>query len=471
MQDSHSQLTNTLTTTRQRLLLLIAAAFTAALLVVLIAWGYTPTNDGEGYIESARQCLDQGQPYPTLATYRSEPFVWNVGFINLVELSLWLCGSLWPLLATLCLMKGATALFMALTANRLLGFKAALAALILFVAYPNNWGQSTMLASEIPSTFLAVAATYIVVRTSQSACAAPTPRRSLRLSSCGAVSPRLLLLLAGLILGLANWMRPTATIFLLSTALYIILTWRSHRTAAVALLVAGYVLFITTVGTACHWRTGHFVYQARSYWFSMVDECYDQASPAPHWNQPVWPKGTPRYIDHREGMDCFDYERIWRQRSLDWLASHKLQYLSKLPARLYYMYRNDYDNLAAFIADKRNPAENYITLPFRNILHEASSLNAVQLLALIATLFYYALLLLAAAGTVATLRSTRRQSSCGAVFPRLPLLLPLAIVVGGTLALIAVMHGEPRFKDPLMPYLFLLAGAVVTISQKPHKTH
>jgi hypothetical protein len=38
------------------------------------------------------------------------------------------------------------------------------------------------------------------------------------------------------------------------------------------------------------------------------------------------------------------------------------------------------------------------------------------------------------------------------------LFLPLLIAVGGSLLLVLIMHGETRFKDPLMPFIFMLAA-------------
>lgn len=406
--------------------------------------GYTPTNDGVGYIELAQQCLAEHTIYPNTTIYHQEPFVWNIGIINLTELSLWLMGSITPLLVLLCALKAATALFLALTTRQLFSSQAAIVVLLLFMLYPNNWGQSTMVSSEIPSTCLAMAALWLAVKDYGTD------------GSHNSYNTYARYFLAGILLALANWFRPTAIIFIIAIALWLIVKRRNVCLTATASLLAGYALLILAVGTSCYLRTGHFVYQARSFWFSMVDECYDEAAVAPHWGQPVWPEGTPRYIENREGMDCFDYEKIWRERSLSYLKEHKLHYLTKLPGRLYYMYQSDYDNLPAFLEDKTKPENNYITLPFRHLLSEAGSLSRAQWLALICMIAYVALLLMAIAGTVMQLRQGHWQR----------LLLPLCVVVGGSLLLVLVMHGETRFKDPLMPCLFMLAAIPLSANRK-----
>ncbi|MBR4897720.1 MAG: glycosyltransferase family 39 protein [Prevotella sp.] len=444
MQDSHHSINN-----KHITIYLLTAIYLVWLLAVLLFFGYTPTNDGVGYIELAQQCLTEHQPYPTVTIFTQVPFIWNIGIINLTELIIWLTGSIMPLLVLLCVMKAATAFFLSLTAERLFSTPVAIVALVLFIVYPNNWGQSTMVSSEIPSTCLSMIAVYLVAKGygANGAIGANKPNRA-----NGS------LFFAGLLLALANWFRPTATIFMLCIILFLIVYQRKKSLRPIAELITGYIIFIAVVGTSTFFRTGRFLYQARSYWFSMVDECYDEATVAPHWGQPIWPEGTPRYIANRTDMDCFDYEQIWKKRSIDYLKNHKTTYLKKLPGRLYYMYQNDYDNMSAFLAEKSQPEKNFITIPFRHLTSEAPSLSMAQWMSLLCMLCYVAVLMMAILGTIVMLRRHRCKS----------LFLPLSIVVLGTLMLILLMHGETRFKDPLMPSLFMLAATSIPIKKAHH---
>lgn len=416
MQDSHRQINHPL--------YIIAASFFVWLLAVLLIFGYTPTNDGIGYIEYAEKCLKQGQLYPTASLYHEIPFVWNIGIINLVELSLWLSQSLWPLLILLCLMKSVTCLITGLIAQKIFSQKTAIIAMLLFALYPNNWGQSTMISSEIPSTCFAVTAVYVAICQHN-------------------------LFLCGLLLAVANWFRPTATIFISSMIVFYILCRHKRVFRKIICLMTGFLLFVIVVGSSTYLRTGHFIYQSQSYWFSMVDECYDGAEVAPHWGQPVWPEGTPRYIENHETMDCFQFERIWSKRSLDWLTNHKSYYLAKIPGRLYYMYQSDCDNMSAFLTSKSHPENNFITLPYRSLLSQWSTLNEAQWLSLFNLLMYFVLLALSFLASISLYRQRRFSQT----------ILPVIVIVIGTLMLVIVMHGETRFKDPLMPFFYMLAAA------------
>ena len=402
---------------------------------MLFIFGYTPTNDGEGYIEYAQIAIGDGQPYPTLNHIVGKPYIWNSGIINLVALSLWLCKSLMPLLILLCVMKALTALLLARTTAILFDERTALIALLLYILYPNNWGQSTMLSSEIPMAFFAMLAFYITVKTIQ--------KNNYQLFIINYQ-----LLSAGAFLALANWFRPVAAIFIVAFIIYFVICKRRNWLRFSANLIAGYLLVIAIIGTSCYLRTGYFLYQADSLWFNMAEATYE-TDEQPHYNADPFPLGTARYIDDMQHKTAIECSHIWRERSLKWLKQHPMEYLSKIPSRIYYTYKNDIDNLVAFLPQKDNPATNNITLPLGSLRTQFSQLSGVQYFALFCTVLYILLLLLAIGGSIRQLRH------CS-----LSVFLPLFIIVMGSLALALLIHGETRFKAPFMPFIFMLAATI-----------
>ena len=450
MQNSHRTLKRTLSNNAY---LIISALFLLLLIAILCIFGYTPTNDGEGYLDYARIALAEHQPYPSPKTIIGQPFIWNPGIINLIILSLWAFQSLWPLLLTLCLMKALSAFLVAKIASKLFSQQTALIALFLYILYPNNWGQSTMLSSEIPMVFFTLLAVNLSLKNNNSP-RLLRPRRS--------HIP--LQFLAGITLAIANWFRPVATIFLVALVLYHLLKRsrllrpRRNPTRPILHLLSGYILTILIIGTSCYLRTGYFIYQSDTLWFNMAEATYEK-DPQPHYSTEMFPPETARYIQDMQHKTAIECSHIWRQRSLKWLAKHPAQYLSKIPARLYYVYKNDIDNLSAFLPDKSNPAENYVTLPLKSILHlSKTSLTfregtAVASLAIITTIFYILLLLSAIIATITTLRTNRHSQ-----LSTLNITLLLFIIIAGSLALVLAVHGETRFKAPFMPFIFILAA-------------
>ncbi len=417
----------------------LTIGFLLLLLGVLIVFGYTPTNDGEGYIEYAQIAIADRQPYPTLHHIIGKPYIWNMGIINFVALSLGLTKSLYPLLVLFCIMKALTAWLLAHTTAKLFNRQVALLALILYILYPNNWGQSTMLSSEIPMLFFTMLALYTAPLSSPGG-------DTIAMKGIEAPSGAV-----GGALALANWFRPVAAIFLLALIAYFFLFRKRQWKKLTLHLLSGYAMVVLLIGTSCYLRTGYFLYQADSLWFNMAEATYETDS-QPHYNTEVFPEGTARFIDDMQHKTAIECSHIWRERSLKWLSEHPVEYLKKVPARLYYIYQNDIDNLAAFLPTKTDAAKNYITLPLGSLRTQFSQLSAVQYFALFATILYILLLLLALAGALRLMLNGRWREA----------FLPVFIIVAASLALALLIHGETRFKAPFMPFLFMLAASFLS---------
>lgn len=405
----------------------ISIAFFFFLLAILLFVGYTPTNDGDGYIDYALMSLKDGQPYPSHSTILGQPFIWNIGQINLIALSLWLTRSIVPVLVLMCALKAATAYVIARITELLFNHRAGLIAILLYIAYPDNWGQSTMLLSEIPSVALALTALYLTLKYNR----AKT------------------WIAAGLLFAIATWIRPISPIYIGSALLYHLFFNRKQIFRRYACVIGGYAALLIAVGTSCYLRTGYFLTQPTTVWFNFVANTYEKSTKV-DYTQPVYPKGTARCIANREKLTALQCRDIWRQRSLQWLGNHKIAYLKKVPGRLFWMYYEDIDNIAAFLKDKQHAENNYVTLPVTSMAHQINSLSPIQYFALINQVFYIIIILMSVVATVQLLRKRAYRSA----------FLPLFIIVAGSLALVLVSHGETRFKDPFMPFFFMLAASV-----------
>ena len=142
MQNSHHKIVITL-----------IALFTILQIIVLLVFGYTPYPDSNGYIILAKECINGQDLYPMVSKLNEYGFLWNVGAINAVVLSLKLFNSIVPLLVIYCLMKGFTALFIYQITKTISNEKIAFITLILYVLYPANYGEGTSTHSELPFIF------------------------------------------------------------------------------------------------------------------------------------------------------------------------------------------------------------------------------------------------------------------------------------------------------------------------------
>ena len=400
MQDSH----------RQIIVVSAVLLFTLLQFLVLAVFGYTPYPDSEGYIWLAKECINEQYFYPIPSKLNEYPFLWNIGPVNTVAVSLKLFNSIKPLLLLYCLMKGATAwLFYGLTKS-LTNEKTALIALLIYILYPANYGEATSVLSELPFTFFTMLGLWLCVS-------------------------RKYYLLGGIMLAIANWYRPMGIVFIIALNIYLFINNRKTLRP-----LFGYIIIILLLGTINYYRTGLFLYQAKTGWMALADYS-TQKSPE-----------SMQIRDNTE-WNVSQKDSAWQSVFCDWLKEHPKEYFSQMPEKLVDTYVSDNINMCTFIPEKTQKEYMYEEVSLATLIHNFPNLSSVQWMTLWNLLFYYILLFTA----FLSLYYYHHKSS----------LLPLSIIVLQTLVLLIAGHGEARFHIPLMPFIIMLSTQFIySISQK-----
>lgn len=396
---------------------IVILLFTLVQIALIFILGYTPYPDSEGYLALARECVAQGELYPVASQLNDYAFLWNLGSINLVVASLWLTGSsIMPLLVVYALMKGATAWLLYDTTRHLFNRHTARILLLLYVLYPANYGEATSLLSEVPFIFFSLTAIWMCV-------------------------VRSWYIPAGILLAFGNWMRPFSILFLAALIIFFMFNLRKSLK-----LLAGYVLTICVIGALSYLRTGLFLYQAKTGWMSLMQYSWDNDID----------KGTfvvnPNVICNDTTLNVQQKDRMWRSMFFSWLSDNKTEYLRQMPAKLVNTYASDNVNICAFLPHKQEREYMYEELSMKTLKAQMPRLSAAQWLAVVNLLYYYALLITA----LLSLRWASRKTH----------LLPLVVIITGTLMLLLVGHGEARFHQPFMPFFMMLSAFFITRIKK-----
>ena len=393
MQDRHRQL-----------ILGLIVLFTVLQLVILFTFGYTPYPDSNGYWLLAQESLQYGEPYPIVSKLNDYPFLWNIGTINITAASLALFHSVTPLLVLYSLMKGITAwLFYALT-DKIYGFKTAFIALVIYLIYPANYGESTSLLSELPFMFFIILGMYLSIVRNHS-------------------------FLGGVMLAIANWFRPMAIVFLLAIIIFFLIKWRKSIK-----LLLGYGVMIALIGSFTMHRTGLFLYQAKTGWMALADYSTHHA-----------PKSM-QVRDHEE-WNVSQKDSAWQALFFDWLKDHPTEYVQQMPTKLINTYVSDNVNMCSFIPDKAHKEYMYEEVSMQTLISCFPKLSAVQWLTLVNLAIYCLLLFSAIISLIYFNKDTH--------------LLPVGIIVLGTLLLLFLGHGEARFHIPFMPFIIMLSASFI----------
>ena len=393
MQDSHRQL-----------ILILIAVFTILQLVILVVFGYTPYPDSDGYLYLAQESLHKGEPYPVTSLLNDYPFLWNIGSINITVASLALFHSITPLLVVYALMKGITAWLLYELTRKICGSQTAFITLIIYLIYPANYGECTSLLSELPFMFFIMLGIYLSIVKDKT-------------------------LLGGMLLAVANWFRPMGIVFLLAMIIFFLYQWRKSLK-----LLIGYIAMITIIGCATMYRTGLFIYQAKTGWMALMDYSSDYASES---------MKVRKYAD----WNVSQKDSAWQSLFFDWLKDHPTEYIKQMPPKLVNTYISDNVNMCTFIPGKADKEYMYEEVSMQTLIDSFLKLSAVQWLTVINLIVYFCIII---------------SALCSLYwFNRKEYLLPIAIIVLGTLLLLFVGHGEARFHIPFMPFFMILSAIFI----------
>ena len=393
MQDSHRQL-----------ILILITVFTLLQLVILVVFGYTPYPDSDGYQLLAQEAIQYGELYPVSTLINEYPFLWNIGSINITAISLALFRSIVPLLVVYALMKGLTAwMFYALT-RKICGSDTALIALVIYLLYPANYGESTSLLSELPFMFFIMLGLYLSIVKKMS-------------------------LFGGVMFAIANWFRPMGIVFLAALMIYFLFKWRKSLK-----LLIGYVSMITIIGCATMYRTGLFLYQAKTGWMALMDYSSDHA-----------PESI--MVLERSDWNVSQKDSAWQSLFFDWLKDHPTEYVKQMPTKLVNTYVSDNVNMCTFIPGKADKEYMYEEVSMQTLINSFPKYSAVQWLSVVNLIIYLCILVCALCSLY--------------YYDKTQYLLPIGIIIIGTLLLLVVGHGEARFHIPFMPFFIMLSALFI----------
>jgi hypothetical protein len=386
MQDSH-----------RKLIYLIVAIFTLLQVIILLLFGYTPYPDSNGYILLAQDSLKFNELYPIASKINDLAFIWNIGAINAVFLTLKLFGSIKPLLFLYALMKGMMAWFIYDIGKLLFNEKVAFITLILFVIYPANYGECTSLLSELPFIFFILFSIDLALHNHS--------------------------LFGGILMAFGNWFRPMGLVFLLTIIIYFIIVNRKK----ILPLISGYLLIILLIGSLTYLRTGYFIYQAKTGWMALLQYSLNNSHSSVHKDYILSP--------NEKHLNSAQKDAQWRSECIDWIISHPKDYFAQMPNKLVKTYVSDNTSFCTYLPNKTKSPYLYEEVSMKRLISDFPSFTIVQWITSINLIYYYLVLLLFLAGAIDLIKQKDWQK----------LSIPFLSVIIGTAVLLFFGHGETRF--------------------------
>ena len=392
--------------------ILIIGIYTIIQLIILLGFGYTPYPDSQGYITCAHNALSYNQFYPAKETLYTLPFLWNIGAINTVAVSLKLFHSVTPVLIIYILLKGGTLYLVYLITHKWFGEKNANITCLIYLLYPANYGEGTSLLSEVPFVFFCLAGIYASIKGSY--------------------------LMGGLLLGCADYFRPIAIIFILALILCQIRNYKGYLK-----ICLGYALVINTIGFCNYYSKGEYIYKAKTGWMALAQY---------HWDNDGEQKGIkPMDLTDNHHLTFSQKDEMWRNMFLDWLKEHKMKYIQQIPVKIGKTYISDNVNMCAFLNQTEKKKDYmYDSLSINSMLHSFPKYSLAQWITLYNLIYYYGIIIT----FILSFKYIRK------------LKIAWFVVLIGTTFIALLGHGEARFHIPYMPFIIMCSAYYISYYKK-----
>ncbi|WP_434503098.1 ArnT family glycosyltransferase [Prevotella sp.] len=282
--------------------------------IVLMFCQFGPQQGDWGtYIMLAHRCYDSGEWYPMKCDLYSE-YIFAPGLVNLLIAEFRLLGTLFVNKVLYLFLNIGVLINIFLLAKHFFSERIAYIASILYCALYVNWFIALSANTELPFLFLALSAVSLCVLGGDKAWK---------------------FVLAGILLGLANWIRPLAVIFVVGIILYYFVTrkWTWKLSLAGVAMIATVLL----IGFSAKRNLGRLCFQSTTSGFNLIMTANDKAFGGVDAN--IWEDPTSiAYIENEQQKTCFERDSIRMARAIAWIECNPIRYaelyIKKIPVLL-----------------------------------------------------------------------------------------------------------------------------------------
>ncbi len=377
-------------------------------------------SDAFSYKVLGRDTADMSPYYPSARDVHSD-YVFNPGYVNYLaafyrvtsnDKVIMLANIAWTALLMLLAYDVASRLF----ESKRLGLITALGMLL----FPTFVADVAALRTELIFTALAFAGLSL----------------ALRKAWWGYVG-------AGVLWGLANFVRPVSIVFVGPLCLYLLVKRVPMRRFIWMPIVA--LLVTLCFGAMSRHYTGYFAYQSTTSGVTMLIGNNDDADGG--YGNEVFQPGKAGYLADKEQRTFVERDAYWRGQAIDWITGNPARFAALIPAKLLHTYALDTYAFASLYGNRvATDGGDYLRLLASRVLHW--ELTWQDVIVLVNEAMYLFVLISAACGVVRMLRAKK----C------LPELMLMALVVLCATGACILTLGGARYHYPYLPFFFMLAA-------------
>lgn len=287
----------------------------AQIIVIIYFWGVPQRSDQGLYMRTAEACFQKGEWYPTMEDVYSL-YICAQGIINFLILQLRLFGTMNLNVIFNLLMNIGIALEIFYLGKKLFNKQTAYLSVILWCLLYSNLMIVLPAGTEVPFLFLALSA------------------------FCLCLQPNTwLMIAAGFIFVIANWVRPLSVIFIFTVVLYMLwqkYSWKNYMGLFVSMAITAFI-----IGKVTENKIGYFSFQASTSGINLVMTANDKAYGGVATSLVLKDSTNTSYIKNAEQYTFQEKDLIWRSRAIEWIKENPGRYIQLYFLKIGGMYIED----------------------------------------------------------------------------------------------------------------------------------
>ena len=287
---------------------IVAASVALQVVLISVFWGAPMESDAKFYVDYAMQCHMAGEWYP-MRCHLNDFFLVTPGLVNFYILQLNILGTLnFNMLFNLLMACGITYLIFKIAKHHF-GAAVGYITIALWSLLYSNWMIVLPAMTELPFLLLCLAAYY----------AALAKRRWVTF------------LLCGVLLAVANWIRPLVVIFL--PTMLAVMYFRRLRAACYVALFAAMAAGILIIAQATRAKIGVAAFQSSTMGINLIMSANDKAYGGVA-AQLFYDPSSICYIENRDGYTFAQKDSIWTRRAVEWILDNPGKYAKLYPLKV-----------------------------------------------------------------------------------------------------------------------------------------
>lgn len=269
--------------------------FAVQIIFIALFWNTPQGSDPKLYMDIALRCFDSHEWYPMKSDVFSL-YIWAPGLINFLILQLHVFGTMKANMILNLLMNLAILIEVCYLANRFFGRPTGATAALLWILMYSNLFAVLPTGTEVPFLFLALT------------------------GLCIGISDRMyLVILAGILIALANWIRPLVIVFIPAILYFQII---QKRRFSYALSMLATILAITVfIGYSTQKKIDYFVYQSSTTGANLIMTANDRAYGGVATSI-LFDSTSTAFIPNTPKITFLARDSIWRSMAKNWIAQN-----------------------------------------------------------------------------------------------------------------------------------------------------